>query len=119
MRFGEYVKALRTENKQSLRSFCLEHNFDPGNHSKIERSLHTPKGNKQLKKLAYALGLKENSDKWIEFFNLSSIENGQIPEYIMSDKEVLKKLPVLFRTIKGEKISPEKLESLINKIKES
>jgi transcriptional regulator with XRE-family HTH domain len=120
MKFGDFVKQLRLRKKQTLRRFCLEHGFDPGNHSKIERGiLPPPKDEKKLTQLAISLGLKEGAEDWQTFFDLAIISNGKLPDYVMSDAELLGKLPLLFRTVKGEKISAEKLDKLIELIKES
>lgn len=117
--FGEYFKEVRLRLNKSLRQFCMENNFDAGNISKIERGLIPPPGRDYLMKYAKALELKENSEEWIEFFDLASACRGEIPEDILSDEEVLEKLPVFFRSLRGEKVSAEKLRGLIKLIKRS
>lgn len=118
MSFGELVKSYRLAQNKTLRGFCVEHDYDPGNQSKLERGLHKPpQDDKSLRKLALALGLKENSEKWNEFMDAAYLENGNIPDYIRSDEEVLEMLPVFFRTTSGQKVSKEKLDKLIDLIK--
>lgn len=116
--FGSKIKALRLRAKKSLRAFCLEHGFDPGNHSRLERGISKPPVDEEwLTKLGLSLGLNEESDDMRELFDLAYIANKQIPEYIMSDQELLSRLPAFFRTIGNSQHSKEKLESLIEKIK--
>lgn len=118
--FGEYLKELRLGKNQTLRGFCLEHKLDPGNYSKLERGiLPAPKDESKLKELAVSLGLRKGSLNWQRFFDLAFISKGKIPADILDDPEILNKLPLFFRTIKGEKISAEKLDKLIELIKES
>ena len=117
--FGEYFKSKRLEQKKSLRQFCLDNQFDAGNISKLERGLLKPPGSKDLEKYARALEIEEGSDAWYEFFDKAAACNGIIPKEILNNVEVLEKLPLLFRTLRGEKVSDEKLEDLIKIIKRS
>jgi transcriptional regulator with XRE-family HTH domain len=120
MRFGEYVKNMRQQKQITLRRFCLEHSIDPGNHSKLERGiLNPPQDEDKLKSLAYALGIKQGSNEWEEFFSLAFIENGKIPKEIMENGLIVSKLPLFFRTLKGEKIDETKMDKLIQLIRES
>ncbi len=120
MNFGKFIKELRMGHGQTLRRFCLEHNLDPGNHSKLERGiLPPPQDEDKLRSLAYALGLKEGTKEWKEYYDLAIIGNGKIPEYILSDEEIVNRLPVFFRTIKGEKIDKARLDKLIELIRKS
>jgi len=62
-------------------------------------------------------GLKRESDGWYEFFDLATAEAGRSPEELMSDEEVVKKLPILFRTLRGQKVDDADLKELIRKIR--
>ncbi len=115
--FGDFFKSKRIALKKTLRQFCIENNIDPGNISKLERGFLPPPQHDKLIEYAGLLKLKKGTDDWYKFFDLAAAENGKIPRDIMSDEEVVKELPVLFRTLRGEKISEEKLEKLIRKIK--
>ncbi|MBD3290786.1 hypothetical protein GF337_18410 [candidate division KSB1 bacterium] len=64
-----------------------------------------------------SLGLKEDSDERDDFFTVANVSSGRIPQEIMSDEEVLPHLPVLLRTIHGQKLTEDKLRSLIEIIK--
>ena len=45
------------------------------------------------------------------------IDAGKIPDYLMSDEDVLKALPVFFRTIGSVKPTPEELAKLVESIR--
>ncbi len=116
--FGDFFKQKRLEQNMSLRKFCLAHRFDPGNISKMERGLLVPPGSKELlDKYADALSLKEGSDDWREFFDRASACRGEIPVEILENEEVVKNLPLFFRTLKGQKVSKEKLDELVEIIR--
>ena len=57
--FGRLMKSLRQKTGKTMRDFCLEHKFDPGNYSRLEQGnvLSTPKGRISLEKYATALRL--------------------------------------------------------------
>ncbi len=120
MTFGEYVEELRLANYDSLRAFCVENSFDPGNHSKLERGIFpAPKDQKLLEKLAKSLRIKEGSDSWLKFFDLAiaSHKNYQIKH--VTNEELLEKLPVLFRAVDRDDLTSEELDKLIEKIKKA
>lgn len=118
--FGEFFKKMRLQQGKPLRSFCIENGFDPGNISKLERGkLPPPKSRVKLEEYATALGLEKGSDDWYQFFDLASACKGQIPEELLSDEETLKALPVLFRTLQGQKLSEKKLKELIEIIRKA
>ena len=118
--FGNLMKKLRVDKEITLREFCQANGFDPGNYSRLERGLFPPPQKESLlEKYATALGLKRGSDEWLEFFDLAAAARGEIPKDILSDEEVVRKLPVVFRTLRGSALSPDKLDDLINKIRRS
>ena len=116
--FGKRLKELRARQRVTLREFCLQHGFDPGNYSRLERGLFPPPQREDLlERYALALGLKRGSEEWIELFDLAAISRGEIPADLLSDEQLLEKLPVLFRTLKGAQISQEKLDDLVERIR--
>lgn len=118
--FGGYFKELRMKTGKTLRQFCLDHQLDPGNISRIERGkAMPPQDDNKLVEWAGLLGLRKGSPEWTEFFELAAIDAGRIPQEILSNKELVAKLPLVFRTLKGEKLSPEKLRALIETIRKS
>ena len=116
--FGSYFKELRIRRGSTLRQFCETFGFDPGNISKLERGLlPPPQSREKLEQYAQALGLKKGSSAWYEFFDLAAASRGQIPEEFLADDKLVKKLPVLFRSLRGEKVSERKLDELIETIR--
>ena len=109
--FGEYFKKKRLEMRKTLRQFCLENGLDPGNISKIERGiLPPPQSREKLSHYAKCLGIAEGSDEWLDFFDIARTDAGRIPEDLLADKNIVAKLPLVFRTIKGQKLTGEQLE---------
>jgi transcriptional regulator with XRE-family HTH domain len=116
--FGDYFKAKRIELGLTLRKFCMMYELDPGNISKMERGkLPPPQSEEKLKEYARMLKIKKGSDDWQTFFDLAAAEAGRVPADLLSDKEVLAKLPALFRTMRGQQVTDEELEELIKMIK--
>ncbi len=118
--FGEFIKRLRMAKGVTLRTFCQEHGFDPGNYSRLERGvLAPPHKEEKLAEYAEALGIERGSDDWFEFCDLAAVARGQIPKGLMDDKAILDKLPVLFRTIRNSGTDSENLDDLVEKIRRS
>jgi len=118
--FGEYFKQLRTKTGQSLRGFCENNGFDPGNISRLERGIFVPpESEDKLQQYAKALGLEKGSDEWIEFFDKAAASRGQIPHDLHREESLVRRLPLLFRTLRGNKISEEALDKMIELVKSS
>ena len=118
--FGDLLRRLRTERKVTLRAFCLENGFDPGNFSRLERGLYpAPKSQHLLEKYAKAFGLEPGTDGWLEFFDAAAVSKGQLPPDLLTDAELVEKLPVLFRTLRGKPVPSEELDELVDVIRRS
>lgn len=118
MKFGEFFKNCRVELGKTLRQFCLEGKLDPGNISKLERGLlPPPQSREKLEEYAGLLGIKEGSDPWYTFFDLAAAESGRIPAELIAEESVMDKLPILFRTLRGQKVSEAQMDELIKKIR--
>lgn len=116
--FGTYFKELRIQSGATLRSFCEKHGFDAGNLSRLERGLlPPPHSQEKLSQYADALGLDEGSDPWYEFFDLAAAERGRVPKDLLSDTEVVEKLPVFFRTLRGQQVPKADLDALVERIR--
>jgi len=114
--FGSFFHEKRLNSKLSLRNFCSNNGFDPGNISKIERDIMPPPEKKEiLEKYIRALQITPKSKEAEEFFDLASISNRKIPEGL--SKETVKLLPALCRKIEGQKLTEEEIEKLIELIK--
>ena len=115
--FGEYFKEKRIELRKTLREFCREHNLDPGNISKLERGrLPAPQNEEKLRE--YARYLQLNSAEWETFRDLASVSSGRIPEDL-TDAEVAKRLPLLFRAVRDKDISESDLRELVELIRKA
>ncbi|MBI2922029.1 MAG: helix-turn-helix domain-containing protein [Planctomycetes bacterium] len=117
-RFGELFKELRTATGLTLREFSAKQRLDAGNLSKLERGLlKPPQSREKLEEYAKALRLKNGSDAWFEFFDTAAADAGLIPDEVMSNAEVVDKLPLLFRSLRGKRIPEEKIKELIRVIR--
>lgn len=118
--FGRYLKELRKEKRITLRAFCKKANADPGNISKIERGVWPPPQDHEiLERYASALEVAKGTDEWYSFFDYAAADRGILPQDLMSNEEVVKSLPVLFRTLRREKPSSEDLDKLVAKLRKS
>ena len=117
--FGRHVRARRLEKGMTLRAFCRATGLDPGNVSRIERGkTHPPKG-EALEDYLDALGLGAGSEERRELHDLAHACRGEVPEEIMSDEELVKKLPVVFRTLGSKEPTAEQLERLVDLLRKS
>lgn len=117
--FGEFFKQKRIERGYTLRNFCQEHNLDPGNISKMERGLLKPPSREKLEQYAIYLEIDKGSDDWYAFFDLAAACKGELPFEILDDATLVEKLPLIFRTIRGQKVSPDLLDKLAELIRNS
>jgi transcriptional regulator with XRE-family HTH domain len=116
--FGEFFRAMRAKRGLSLREFCLGNKLDPGNISRLERGLMTaPESREKLEQYAGALKIKKGSDDWYTFFDLAAAERGKIPDDVLTDEAVVEQLPVLFRTLRGQRVDPKALDDLVERIR--
>jgi transcriptional regulator with XRE-family HTH domain len=115
--FGEFIRNLRIGKRLTLRQFCRSAKLDPSNWSRIERGLAPPPKSKVvLQEIAKILKIERESEEYKALFDLAAISH--IPSDLISDEQVLDKLPIFFRTIRGEKPSRKELEELIRIMKE-
>jgi transcriptional regulator with XRE-family HTH domain len=116
--FGNFFKKKRIEQGLTLREFCRVNEMDPGNISKIERGLLPPPQTKEiLLRYAEALEIREGTDDWLLFCDLAITSAGKIPPDIVSNHEVMNALPLLFRTVRKEKLGEKELERLVESVR--
>lgn len=116
--FGEFIREKRLKAELTLRKFCEIAEVDPSNWSKIERDLlPVSYDRKKLEKIAEIVKVKKRSKDWLEYFDLASLSQQKIPDDLYSDEEVLKILPVFFRTMREKKPIKEDLKSLFEMLK--
>lgn len=116
--FGAFFKKLRLERKMTLRQFCEANRYDPGNISKLERGLlPPPESEAKLTEYAKAFKIRRGSDAWYQFFDLARASRGKLPPEVLRKRDVVARLPLLFRTLRGQKVSKEKLDELVEMIR--
>jgi len=116
--FGEIIKKERLKSGLSLREFCRKISYDASNWSKIERGKYSPPQDEEtLKAIADVLNIDINSMAWKEIADKAHIDAGIIPPDILSDEEIVKSLPLFFRTLRSEKPTEDELDSLIENIR--
>jgi len=108
--FGAFVKQMRIKMDFTLRRFCTEFGYDHQTHSKMERGFASPPAtDKGLSRLAKDLCLWDGSEERKQLFSLAEECNGKLPPVGLSDDELMKQLPLVFRTVNGERLSEDKL----------
>ena len=115
--FGEFFKARRQALGLTLREFCLQHKLDPGNISRLERGLlPPPRDGNRLAEYAKCLGLKKGNGAWHAFFDLAAVSKGHIPAKLMEDEDLVAKLPLIFRALRGKRFTDKQLDALVKKV---
>ena len=119
MTFGEYFAHLRREREVTLRAFAIEHGFDAGNLSKMERGKLPPPKSERVVEYAAALGIQDGTEEYDRLRDLAAVGRGEIPPDLLADPDVMAQLPVLFRTLRGEPVDIDLLRSFAERIRES
>ncbi len=120
MKFNEFIKEARLKSGLGLREFCKKYSHDASNWSKIERGkLLPPSDSNILQKWAKELGIKKGSPDWYTFFDLASAARGEIPADIMSDEDIVAKLPLFYRTLRGQRPTIDEMKNISKLLKEN
>lgn len=111
-RFDDFIKEKRLAAKLTLRQFCQLASLDPSNWSKIERGIgDSPKSKEMLNRIAGVLQLSQSdTDTLVDLAIVASI-----PKKLTS-YSVIEKLPIFFRTVRGEKPTEAELKKLFETI---
>jgi transcriptional regulator with XRE-family HTH domain len=116
--FGEFLKRKRLERRMTLRAFCERAGVDPANYSKLERGiLSPPQDPKKLVVYERALGIPSKGEESRELRRLAALDRGELPPAVLADKELVGKLPVLFRRLEGDPIDDHMLDDLIETLR--
>jgi transcriptional regulator with XRE-family HTH domain len=111
--FGQFIYEKRTQKEMSLREFCRRIELDPSNWSKIENGLaDPPKSKEALNKIAEILEM--NTEEQNSMMDLALI--AAIPDHLRPSQEVLRLLPIFFRTTRRDKPTRQELERLLKKL---
>lgn len=114
--FGEILKRHRLERGFGLRRFAELIDMQPSNLSALEHGRRVaPADVETLRGIADALGLVENSDEWIEFFDAAK-RSGELPADVqhLANRPLV---PALLRTVDNEQLTDEEIEGLISLVK--
>src|SRR3989338_4340782 len=115
--FGEFFKAKRQALGLTLREFCLKHQLDPGNLSRLERGLlPPPQDRKRLEEYAKYLELRQGSDNWYTFFDLAAAAKGRLPAELLEDERLVAKLPLVFRPLPETRTTDKTPDELVRKV---
>lgn len=118
--FCQFFKELRFRKQITLRDFCRQSGADPANISRMERGMMPPpKSDEILQRYAATLGIEKGSDDWYSFFDLAMTSAGMIPKDILSDKELVRKLPLFFRTLRGDKPTKDEMKRLAEELRKN
>lgn len=61
--------------------------------------------------------LERGSTDWIEFFDLAAVSSRNLDLMKIRNEDLIKRLPVLFRTLDNKELTEEKLDQIIELIK--
>ena len=115
--FGEFFKAKRQALGLTLREFCLKHELDPGNLSRLERGLLPPPQDRQvLERYARCLGLKAGTESWHTFFDLAAASRGRVPDDLLKDERITARLPLIFKVLRNRRLEDKQLDELVRRI---
>jgi len=117
--FGDYVRGLREKHEIGLREFCVALEFDPSRWSKMERGLlQPPTDQEMLERIAVVLKISSDTEEFARLRDLAFLSRGQVPDDILSEKELVECLPMIFRTLRNdEKPTPAQLRKLADKLR--
>jgi hypothetical protein len=79
--------------------------------------LMPPSNQEKLGAFARELGIPHDGEEFREMIRLAALGRGAIPPAILSDEAVLARLPVLFRTLEGDRVDGDVLDELFDAIK--
>ena len=75
-----------------------------------------PQDRKRLEEYAKFLELKQGSDDWYTLFDLAAAAKGRLPEALLEDDKLVAKLPLVFRTLRGKRLTDKQLDALVKKV---
>jgi transcriptional regulator with XRE-family HTH domain len=119
MNFGLYIKNLRLGKGFTLREFCKKYGHDASNWSKIERGKNLPPADDSiLEQWAQQLGLEKFSSDWYTFIDLAAVARGELPNDLREDENIVAKLTLFYRTLRGQKPTDKEMKNIAKLLKE-
>lgn len=115
--FGQFVKRRRLEKEIGLREFAELVGVEASNYSKIERGLKRAPTKDRLLPYLRALEIAPQSKEHQNLEILAEVANGEIPGKVLSDKDLVAKLPILFNGMANGSFTDEQLDELLETIR--
>ena len=117
--FGTRLRDLRESADIGLREFCLSIDMDPSNYSRLERGIiPAPEDHTKLEPIRRALGLSAEGETWKDILRLADLSRGMIPRRVMTNEEVMAKMPAFMRRLDGQEMSESQIEELVAMIRQ-
>lgn len=118
MLLGEFIRERRLSLEITLRKFAILMEMDASNWSKIERNV-LPLPDDRLMDLAENLNIQVGTADWFKLKDLVSVSHRRIPDHVYNDSEILRVLPIFFRTAQNNnRPSSAELDEIIKILKE-
>lgn len=114
--FGQTIEEIRKSSSITLKQLSRDIGFDPSYISRIERGKKKP-SDKFVDAFTSYFAIETGTETYKKIKDSASIARAEIPDYVMSEKDIVDRLPMLFRTITGSKIEEDALDDLINLLK--
>lgn len=118
--FGELFKQHRQKLGLTLRRFCEANEYDASNISKLERgAVPAPSKHEIVEDYARNLDLLYGSPPWQQFMDAAAASAGRIPDDLMVESDFVKKLPLVFRSLRKGAVTEEELEEVIRMFRDA
>jgi len=86
--------------------------------SRLERGLLPPPQDRKVsEQYAAHLAIKPGTGDWYTFFDLAAAAKGRLPDDLLEDEKLLAKLPLVFRTLRGKRLTEKQLDELVKKVR--
>ena len=115
--FGALLKSHRIAAGKTIREFCRDLDIDAGNYSRVERGLLAPPADDEIGKYARALNIKPRTEEYANLVNAAAVDRANLPSDMLTDAQVVRELPLLFRTLRGDPVPDDKLDRLVDLIR--
>jgi transcriptional regulator with XRE-family HTH domain len=115
MKFGDFVRARRTELGFTLRDFCSTFGYDPSNWSKIERGKLPPSDDQHILDVwAEQLNIKKGTNNWQLFSDLAFQDRGKIPTDILGNDVYADALLQFYKILRERQPTHEDIDTLVD-----
>lgn len=117
--FGQLVARRRAELRLTLRECAVRADIDAGDLSKMERGkVSPPQSSAVVERLVAALELSGTTDGQA-MLDTAALENGRLPVDLAGNPAVVSALPLLLRTFDNRQLDEQRMQRLLEKIREA